>query len=232
MRVRHEHVLPHSYQNCDQTTMSTLPQDEQKSLKRNALLIEARGQFLKTVAIQPALLLIIAFATFSIAAFTKPEIFFQSESILYQLNELLGSECSDPSAGPVLKGFDLVSYFQSGPVIGSATISTNYKGYQFHFKSEENRSLFESNPEKYLPQYGGFCAYGAAWETVWDASTFAAPSNPEVYMIKSDGKLYFFKAEVAENLFIGNAPQSYQAGDERWASWYGSKAVYDTSCFV
>ncbi len=80
-------------------------------------------------------------------------------------------------------GYDIVSYFTAGkPVKGDKKIKTEYKGADWYFSSQENLDLFKANPEKYEPQYGGYCAWAAAHDTL-------AKGDPEQWHI-IDGKLY------------------------------------------
>lgn len=65
--------------------------------------------------------------------------------------------------GVAIKGFDPVAYFVVGKATkGLDTISAEHKGSKFLFSSVENKNLFVKNPEKYAPQYNGYCAYGVA----------------------------------------------------------------------
>ncbi len=58
-----------------------------------------------------------------------------------------------------IRGYDPVAYFtQADAVRGNKKITYKYKGAKWRFASEENRDLFKANPEKYVPQYGGYCA--------------------------------------------------------------------------
>ena len=62
--------------------------------------------------------------------------------------------------GVAINGTDPVAYFtMSKPVQGSADQAFNWNGVTWHFASDENRQMFERDPEKYVPQYGGHCAY-------------------------------------------------------------------------
>ena len=62
-----------------------------------------------------------------------------------------------------IKGFDPVAYFVSGgPKRGKKEFSLRHAGVEWRFASAENRALFEANPAKYKPAYGGYCAYGVA----------------------------------------------------------------------
>src|SRR5215204_7663432 len=63
--------------------------------------------------------------------------------------------------GKAVKGFDPVAYFTKGkPVQGSPKFAYSWHEASWQFVSEENLQMFRKNPEKYAPQYGGYCAYG------------------------------------------------------------------------
>ena len=67
------------------------------------------------------------------------------------------------SPGIAIKGFDPVAYFTVGkPTKGSAEFEVEHKGAKWRFASAENKALFEADPAKYEPAYGGYCAYGVA----------------------------------------------------------------------
>ena len=62
-----------------------------------------------------------------------------------------------------LDGYDTVAYFTEGQAIkGNPQWSTNYKGAEWHFSKVEHLQLFLKAPEKYAPQYGGYCAWGVS----------------------------------------------------------------------
>lgn len=72
---------------------------------------------------------------------------------------LFGYEASDIA----IRGFDTVAYFTEGRAIeGTEQYSTKWNGAVWQFSSAEHLSLFEENPEKYAPQFGGYCAYGVS----------------------------------------------------------------------
>ena len=88
-------------------------------------------------------------------------------------------------AGPglALRGYDPVSYFTEGkPVIGAATYTTTHNGAAYRFATQKNLDAFRANPSQYVPQYGGFCAFGVAVGAKFDG-------DPELWKIE-DGKLY------------------------------------------
>jgi len=65
--------------------------------------------------------------------------------------------------GVAINGYDAVAYFTRNAAIkGSSSFSTRHKGAKYYFSSDANRAAFKSNPSKYAPQYGGFCAYAVS----------------------------------------------------------------------
>ncbi|MCL7762219.1 hypothetical protein MPF19_02240 [Polaribacter sp. Z014] len=87
--------------------------------------------------------------------------------------------------GYVVEGYDVVSYFDNIAEKGNKKFVTNYDGVQFKFVSKENLEIFNKSPKKYIPAYGGYCAYaiGVKGEKV--------SIDPETFEVR-DGKLYLF----------------------------------------
>jgi len=86
----------------------------------------------------------------------------------------------------MLSGYDAVAYFNSGKAIkGKKIYACSYQGQRYYFSTDANRGLFLSQPESYVPQYGGWCAYamGDSGEKV--------EVDPETFKIV-DHKLYLF----------------------------------------
>ncbi len=84
---------------------------------------------------------------------------------------------------PGLSGYDPVAYFTDGkPMKGSGFHTAVYEGVTYAFASEEHQKQFQANPRKFLPAFGGYCAYGLAV-----GKKFVA--DPEVWRIVQ-GKLY------------------------------------------
>ena len=80
-------------------------------------------------------------------------------------------------------GFDPVAYFKEGkPVVGLKENAVEWNGANWYFSSKENKESFEKNPERYAPQYGGYCAFGTA-------EGHKAPTQPDAWSIV-DNKLY------------------------------------------
>lgn len=97
-----------------------------------------------------------------------------------------------------VQGYDPVSYFEGdSPTKGKKSINTDHKGAIYYFSNEKNKDKFISNPEKYEPQYGGWCAYAMGL----DGSKVKI--DPKTYKIV-DGKLYLFY-----NFFFNNTLNSW-----------------------
>ena len=84
-----------------------------------------------------------------------------------------------------LEGYDPVSYFDNKPMEGKSEIKLSYKGVTYLFATQQNLTKFKSNPEKYEPAYGGWCAYAMG------ANNEKVEIDPETFKIK-EGKLYLF----------------------------------------
>lgn len=88
--------------------------------------------------------------------------------------------------GYIAEGYDIVSYFTNNKAIeGKKKFQTTYDGVNFKFSSEKNLETFKENPTKYLPQYGGYCAYALG------KTGKKVTINPKTFEIR-DGKLYLF----------------------------------------
>lgn len=109
----------------------------------------------------------------------------------------------------ILKGADVVAYFtQNQYMQGSAALSSSYQGVTFRFANAEHKRLFDKEPTKYLPQYGGYCANGIAYGIPWggDADTWK--------MI--NGKLYIFGGAGSRDAWLLDEPKNLQRADQYW----------------
>jgi YHS domain-containing protein len=87
--------------------------------------------------------------------------------------------------GFVAEGYDVVAYFDGKAVEGKQDFIAKYDSVMFKFSSQENRATFKANPDKYIPQYGGYCAYAIATKEK------KVSIDPETFEIR-EGKLYLF----------------------------------------
>lgn len=97
----------------------------------------------------------------------------------------------------VAEGYDLVSYFGQKAEKGSSKYMTEYQGNKFKFSSQQHLEQFLSDPERYLPQYGGWCAYAMATEGE------KVKIDPKTFEIRN-GKLFLFY-----NAFFNNTLESW-----------------------
>lgn len=98
-----------------------------------------------------------------------------------EINVSKGATLSGP--GLAAHGYDVVAYFaQSRPTLGSDRFAIAHEGGTYRFASQANLDAFKAAPEKYLPAYGGFCAYGAALGKKFDG-------DPQFWKIEQ-GRLY------------------------------------------
>lgn len=106
-------------------------------------------------------------------------------------------------------GYDLTSYFtQEKPQRGNGHHVAVVEGVTYVFASDESKKMFETNPSKYLPQYGGYCAYGASINKKFVA-------DPDVYDIV-DGKLYLNLDSKIRSLWSADIPGRIKAADVNW----------------
>ncbi len=106
-------------------------------------------------------------------------------------------------------GFDLVSYHSEGKAQrGSGYYMVEHQGVLYLFASEEHKAMFEKEPEKYLPAYGGYCAYGVSV-----GKKFA--SNPEVWKIV-DGVLYLNLDKDIQSTWLKDMNGNIRKADKNW----------------
>lgn len=106
-------------------------------------------------------------------------------------------------------GYDTVAYHtQKAAVPGTAEHVATWKGATWRFATRENRDLFIASPEKYAPQYGGYCAFAVA-------SGGKSPGDPKVWSVV-DGKLYLNLSKGVQSLWDKDRPGFISKADQRW----------------
>ncbi|WP_299778414.1 YHS domain-containing (seleno)protein [uncultured Roseobacter sp.] len=128
-----------------------------------------------------------------------------------------GDQYVDPT-GFAVSGYDVVAYFdleqnpvgtaQPAAVPGDKDITSTYNGATFAFSSEANKAAFEADPEKYVPQYDGHCAYGVA-------KGGKVPGNPNLWRIL-DGKLYLNITQNVVGFWEEDIPGNIQLSESNW----------------
>lgn len=106
------------------------------------------------------------------------------------------------TSNAAVNGFDPVAFFiDSKQVNGSPIIVAEHKGATYYFATEEHKKLFTANPDKYAPQFGGFCAYGVALGKLFpvDINTWQVRDS-KLYLNLNPDILKKFNADIADNL--------------------------------
>ncbi|WP_111310062.1 YHS domain-containing (seleno)protein [Confluentibacter sediminis] len=117
-----------------------------------------------------------------------------------------------------VKGYDLTEYYTHNRALrGSSKHQYQYKGVKFFFLNENNKSIFIANPEKYLPEYGGYCADKMGAIFIGGTKPGKHDSNPEYFMIIDD-KLYLFsyKSELYFKRWRENKKNNIEKADKTW----------------
>jgi YHS domain-containing protein len=112
-------------------------------------------------------------------------------------------------AGVAIMGYDPVAYFTDRkPVMGDPQFARSFNGVTYWFASKEHKDLFEAEPTKYLPEFGGFCGYAASINKV-------SPISPEYWQVV-DGKLVLQHTQKAFDLFNQDVPKNYSKAQKNW----------------
>lgn len=108
-----------------------------------------------------------------------------------------------------INGYDVVSYFTANKAIkGDEKISHQYKDAIWYFSSEQNKNLFIAKPEKFIPQYGGYCSFAVG-------QGFTANTDPTSFEI-IDGKLYLFSEEEVKTEWMSDMDNNIIISNEKW----------------
>jgi YHS domain-containing protein len=108
-----------------------------------------------------------------------------------------------------IKGYDPVAYFtEAKPVQGSSQFTAEHLGATYYFSSAQHQSLFQGEPNKYAPQYGGYCAFGVSKEYKFDI-------DPEAWAIVDD-KLYLNLNKRVQARWVPNKDELIVDADTIW----------------
>lgn len=110
----------------------------------------------------------------------------------------------------MLFGADVVAYLtQNAYVQGSPQFKSTFEEVDFHFANAEHKALFDAEPAKYIPQYGGYCANGIMFGIPWGG-------NATDFRVVN-GKTYIFGGEVSQAAFELELEKNIALADEYWA---------------
>ncbi len=110
---------------------------------------------------------------------------------------------------PAVQGYDVVSYqAEKRPVRGNGHFTAVHDGETYIFSSQENLETFKTDPERYVPAYGGYCAYGVSV-----GKKFVG--DPEVWRVV-DNRLYLNLDANVQDAWLKDVPGRIKAADEKW----------------
>jgi len=113
--------------------------------------------------------------------------------------------------GVAIEGTDPVAYFTDGqPVEGSSEFEHGWMGATWRFVSAEHRDQFAADPEKYAPQYGGYCAWAVS-------QGYTAKIDPAAWKIV-DGKLYLNYSPAVQSQWQSDVPGNIAKADANWST--------------
>jgi len=112
--------------------------------------------------------------------------------------------------GVALNSYDPLTYFTPAPdpALGTKDLSYSYKGSTFYFLTPSHMHTFESNPEQYAPQFGGYDAYGVS-------QGLKVAAHPRVFAV-ANGKLYLFSDNEARKNWKKDISGNVARASERW----------------
>lgn len=111
--------------------------------------------------------------------------------------------------GSAIDGYDPVAYFkESKAVEGSKDYVHEWNDAKWYFSSAENKADFIADPEKYAPQYGGYCAWAVS-------QGYSAPTDPKAWHIEDD-KLYLNYNKDVQTNWLKDAPGHIKSADKNW----------------
>jgi hypothetical protein len=153
---------------------------------------------------------------------------------------------------PVLGGTDVVAYqtlaASSPSILGTArfnaTLTSTVRAAPdaralFWFASAANAAAFAADPWRYAPAYGGFCAYGVAFENStassggwpWARTYVGPPGTPDVWRLYQN-RLFIAFLPGALDGFFAHAESAIADADARWAAWWAPQASTTTAAAV
>ena len=108
-----------------------------------------------------------------------------------------------------IQGYDVVAYFTDGKAVpGQASITAEAQGVTWRFATPAHRDLFVSEPAKYIPQFGGYCAYGVS-------RGYAVDIDPRAFAVL-DGKLYLNYSLSVQRTWNGDRATFIERANGNW----------------
>lgn len=121
----------------------------------------------------------------------------------------LGGEPIFQDKGVAANGYDVVAYFtESNPVKGKVQYTSHYNNVQWFFSSDKHRMMFEQDQQQYVPQYGGYCAYGMS-------KGFVVDTDPNAFTILNN-KLYLNYSLGVRETWLNDTAVYIERADKNW----------------
>jgi YHS domain-containing protein len=112
--------------------------------------------------------------------------------------------------GVGLHGYDPVAYFTDGKAVkGDPQYHSKYDGATYYFQSADDKAAFDKEPQRYVPQYGGYCAMAMTMGKLEDG-------DPNYFFVY-DGKLFLQRNEKAHMMFSKDPEGNRKKADENWS---------------
>ena len=129
--------------------------------------------------------------------------------VLFVLNSSFAQREVFSKSNQAIQGYDPVAYFKDAkPVKGKNEFSYAWKGGTWYFSNQENLNDFKANPEKFAPQFGGYCAYGVA-------DGHKASTSPDAWTVVN-GKLYLNYDKDVRELWKKDQQAFIKTAEEKW----------------
>ena len=152
----------------------------------------------KTVLPVALVLAIAGFAAYTVLS-RKPPVHTSTGDVLLTDNN-----------GTAIDGYDVVAYFTEGsPTEGTDEYTVEHDGATWKFASAKNRDAFLTDPSRYIPQYGGFCAWAISEKKT------LIHSDPHAWKIVND-KLYLNVNQDVRSVWVDNQAEFIRKGDANW----------------
>jgi hypothetical protein len=110
--------------------------------------------------------------------------------------------------GIAIQGYDVLSFLDQEPKKGKPELSVTHAGVTWLFTIPEHRDQFQQNPAKFMPEYGGFCAYSAA-------QGYPATADPHTFAVVS-GRLYLFFDKAVRTVWEQDQARLVSRADRNW----------------
>ncbi|MEP7317530.1 MAG: YHS domain-containing (seleno)protein [Panacibacter sp.] len=139
----------------------------------------------------------------------KKILFFLSTILIISLNATAQKSAVFVDNNVAIRGYDVVAYFKDNkPVKGKKELSYNWNNAAWYFSNKENLADFKAAPEKFAPQYGGYCAYGTS-------EGHKAPTQPDAFSIVN-GRLYFNYNKDVQIMWLRDTTKLIEKADKNW----------------